>query len=255
MEYVILDNTDSTNSYAAQHADTLPDMTMIMAHNQAAGRGQRGNSWESEPGKNLTVTLIHKPAPKPELPMDVQQYRMSEAVALAVVDTLAEYGIEGKVKWPNDVYVENKKICGILIEHALYGRDIANSRIGIGLNVNQREFLSDAPNPVSMAGALMSDTDLELPAVLDMLSSKLELRLKDGTDHHEEYCTKIWRKDGKLHYFSRPETPDSIMSASIDDVRPEGIIVLKDNRGDTHEFRFKEVRHVLDIEFGEITIV
>ncbi len=147
MKILLLEETDSTNTYVSVHADSLDDMTLVAAHSQTAGRGQRGNSWESEPGRNICATLFHRPAGVPAR----VQFAVSEATALGVADMLAHYGIEARVKWPNDVYVGDRKICGILIENAVAGCDLLHCRIGIGLNVNQTVFRSDAPNPVSMA--------------------------------------------------------------------------------------------------------
>ncbi len=161
MNFLLLEEVDSTNSYVAVHAAELEDMTMVIADSQTAGRGQRGNSWESEQGKNLTFTLLYKPqgiAPR-------EQFAISEAAALAVADFLVESGMEAKVKWPNDIYAGDRKISGILIEHALMGQTIQHTRIGIGLNVNQREFRSDAPNPVSMVQLLGSESDISRVAV------------------------------------------------------------------------------------------
>ena len=171
MNFLLLEEVDSTNSYVAVHAAELEDMTMVIADSQTAGRGQRGNSWESEQGKNLTFTLLYKPqgiAPR-------EQFAISEAAALAVADFLVESGMEAKVKWPNDIYAGDRKISGILIEHALMGQTIQHTRIGIGLNVNQREFRSDAPNPVSMVQLLGSESDISRVAV--GVGTHLERRL------------------------------------------------------------------------------
>ena len=163
MNFLLLEQVDSTNSYVSVHAGELDDMTMVIADTQTAGRGQRGNSWESEPGRNLTFTLLHRPegiAPR-------EQFAISEATALAIADFLEETGIRAKVKWPNDIYADDGKIAGILIELSLTGSAITDSRIGVGLNVNQREFRSDAPNPVSMANLLGADTDISRVAACD----------------------------------------------------------------------------------------
>ncbi len=117
MKILLLEETDSTNTYVSVHADSLDDMTLVAAHSQTAGRGQRGNSWESEPGRNICATLFHRPAGVPAR----VQFAVSEATALGVADMLAHYGIEARVKWPNDVYVGDRKICGILIENAVAG--------------------------------------------------------------------------------------------------------------------------------------
>lgn len=254
MDYVFLDTADSTMSYASAHQHDLGDMTMVSVHQQQAGRGQRGNSWESQPGKNLTVTLFRRPAlDDTSIPLPVRQFRISEATALAVADTLADHGITATLKWPNDIYVGNLKICGILIEHSVLGCSIANSRIGIGFNVNQREFESEAPNPVSMTR--ITGREYSLPAVLDSLSFHLERRLGNLADVHTEYLTRLWRHDGAMYPF-RPrksnlsashvqaDDPD-IFLARIDGVAPDGIISLitRDNR--TMHFSFKELEFIL----------
>ena len=124
MNYLELEETASTNTYATQHAGELADMTMVTARRQSAGRGQRGNSWESEPGRNLTFSLFFRP-PRSLHPRS--QFFISEAVALAIADALAGRGVEAMVKWPNDIYCGDRKICGILIEHSLFGDHIRRS--------------------------------------------------------------------------------------------------------------------------------
>lgn len=251
MNYVFLETTDSTLSYASAHQDELEDMTMISAHEQLAGRGQRGNSWESAPGKNLTVTLFHRPeqADMPtQIPMAVRQFRISEATALGVADTLARYGITATLKWPNDIYVGDRKICGILIEHTLMGGHIANSRIGIGVNANQREFLSDAPNPVSMHQLLGHDTNLVV--LLENLSADLETRLQQAQDDpdslHREYLGRLWRTDGRRYPFRHRYTELPPFMARIVTVHPDGMLELDiDGEADNRTFGFKEVEFIL----------
>ena len=225
MDYVFLDIADSTMNYAAVHQHELGDRTMVVAHNQESGRGQRGNSWESEPGKNLTVTMLYRPkADMDPRPLDEQQFRISEAAALGVADTLEAYGLKAMVKWSNDVYVGDCKISGILIEHTIISNRLDNSRIGIGLNVNQREFVSDAPNPVSMYQLL--GEELPLARVLDTLSEKLGRRLgQDGFRLREGERTEF--------------------QASIRDVRRNGPLVLLMADGAETAFYFKEVEFIL----------
>ena len=151
-----IDETDSTNRWLMEHSDssleTLSDVAKepslcVVADYQTAGKGCGTNSWESERGKNLTFSVMLHPV---EIPAS-GQFRISEAVSVALCTTLEAY-IYNKVeiKWPNDIYVGDQKICGILIENRLQGSTIMNSIVGIGLNVNQQIFRSDAPNPVSM---------------------------------------------------------------------------------------------------------
>ncbi len=146
MRIIHLEEVDSTNAYIMREAANLVAPLMVLAHTQTAGQGQRGNSWESEPGKNLTFSIFYRPTALPPM----AQFSMSEAVALSVVDFLEAHGLEAKVKWPNDIYVGDSKICGILIRHSILGGVVSSSVIGVGIDVNQKVFLSDAPNPVSM---------------------------------------------------------------------------------------------------------
>ena len=245
MDYVFLDIADSTMNYAAAHQQELGDRTMVVAHNQESGRGQRGNSWESEPGKNLTVTMLYRPKTDMDpRPLDEQQFRISEATALGVAETLEAYGLKAMVKWSNDVYVGYCKISGILIEHTIIGNRLDNSRIGIGLNVNQREFVSDAPNPVSMYQLL--GEELPLARVLDTLSEKLERRLEQDADTlHADYMSRLWRRDGQYYGFRMREGDRAEFQASIRDVRRNGPLVLLMSDGTETAFYFKEVEFIL----------
>lgn len=137
---------DSTNSEAQRCRHDSPDFTVWAAEFQTAGRGQRGNTWESAVGENLTFSILFKPAKF----LSTRQFELSEVVALGVVNYLSTKGIKAKIKWPNDIYVEDKKICGILIENTLSSDTLSVCIAGIGLNLNQRIFRSDAPNPTSV---------------------------------------------------------------------------------------------------------
>lgn len=245
MDFLLLEQVDSTNSYVSLHAASLADMTMVIADAQTAGRGQRGNSWESEPGKNLTFTLLHRP--KGVLPRE--QFAISEATALAVADFLEENGIIATVKWPNDIYVDDRKIAGILIEHSLTGSAITDSRIGVGLNVNQQEFRSDAPNPVSMRQLTGHDYDISRTAA--RVGAHLERRLTmastlEGRETlHAEFRSRLWRGDDGAYPFRR-RGEDGIFHGVITGVSPEGPLSVRDNAtGETSEFMFKEVEFVL----------
>ena len=174
--YIHLESIRSTNTYLAQNAEGAVHGTVVYADCQTAGRGQRGNSWESADFKNITMSMLLRPANvKPSC-----QFWLSEAVALAVVHTLDRYIDNGvSIKWPNDIYWNDRKICGILVEHSLSGGKIDHTIAGIGLNINQEKFLSDAPNPVSLRQIIGCDTPL--PDVLHHLSEEL-LRLADSHD-------------------------------------------------------------------------
>lgn len=244
MKIVRLQETASTNTYAASLASEGEPL-IVVAGRQTAGRGQRGNKWESEPGKNLTLSLLWFPVGfRASL-----QFAISEAVALAVCDLLRDAGIAASVKWPNDIYVGDRKICGILIEHAVAGTDICHTIAGIGINVNQRRFLSDAPNPVSMQQLLGRESDLEI--LLAELSEKLECRLASvGSESgrqalHAEFMSRMWRNDGKAHLF-RDAATGLEFRGIIRDVGPSGHLSVQDvAAGRLTRYAFKEVEFLL----------
>lgn len=245
MRFLILQEVDSTNSYVSVHAAELEDMTMVIADSQTAGRGQRGNSWESEPGCNLTFTLLVR-----QLPVEpARQFAISEAVALAVADFLREAGIGAEVKWPNDIYVADRKIAGILIEHSLTGSRIEQTRIGVGLNVNQTEFRSDAPNPVSMAQ--LTGHRYDISRVAASVGMHLEKRLaalgNEQLRHrlHEEFRTRMWRREG-WHRYRVPLTGSTCV-CEIADVDPCGPISLREKAsGEVKTYCFKEIEFLPD---------
>lgn len=245
MNFLLLEEVDSTNSYVSLHASELDDMTMVIADRQTAGRGQRGNSWESEPGKNLTFTLLARP--KNIRPCE--QFSVSEAVALGVVDFLRSAGIPACVKWPNDIYVDNSKISGILIEHSITSTAIEHSRIGVGLNVNQQEFRSDAPNPISMAQ--IRGTLYDISRVAAAVGTRIEERLGQAytaegrAELHDEFKRKLWRGDGAAHPFRRRDDGKTFAGV-IKNVSESGPIEILDTETDcVYEFAFKEVEFVL----------
>lgn len=240
MNIKYFDELPSTHNWVKENPDIAGERTMICARNQTSGRGQRGNSWEAEPGKNLSFTFRFTPqgvAPR-------RQFAISEAVALAVKDMLGNYGIVAKVKWPNDIYVDDCKICGILIDHELYGSTISSTVASAGINVNQKVFLSDAPNPVSMTQLKGEEYALEKVAI-DMAVA-LEIRLPQTETEegrrtlHEEFMKNLWRGDGDYHPF-RIVSEGRDVQARILDVAPDGILTLLFDDGTSHSFAFKEV--------------
>lgn len=221
----IISSCTSTNSALhrdANHGDAL------MAMEQTAGRGQRGNSWEAEPGRNITLSLMLRPEKLPA----TRQFEVSEAVALGVTDLLDSLGIDDvKVKWPNDIYAGDRKICGILIENTLAGSMITRSIAGIGLNVNQTVFRSDAPNPVSLKQITGHDYDIAALAA-QMIACILS---RMGHDNHAQYRSRLWRGQGEWSWrTSEGET----FRACISDVLPDGRLMLS---GRPTPYPFKSV--------------
>lgn len=137
---------DSTNSQARREAGESGEGCVWIADFQTAGRGQRGNSWESRKGENLTFSILFKP----EFLPPHKQFLISQVCAVGTYRYLTEKGMPARIKWPNDIYIGNKKICGMLIENSISGDKLSVSIAGIGLNLNQTHFASDAPNPTSL---------------------------------------------------------------------------------------------------------
>lgn len=240
-----LDSTKSTNTYMASIAETAPHGTIVTTREQTAGRGQRGNSWEAEPGKNLTFSILLRPQQIEAR----QQFAISEAVAVAIATVLQHHipDRQVEVKWPNDIYVGNKKICGILIENVLSGSRILHSIAGIGINVNQQLWLSDAPNPISILQLTGSTTDLDtlLLQVSSEIRSTFDRLCRQSMLHHlhGEYMTRLWHRNG-LHTY-RDAATGSTIQARIGDVAPTGMLHLVDTLGINRFYAFKEVEQLI----------
>lgn len=242
--YILLKETASTNTYLMRMANILPSGTVIYTNSQSAGRGQRGNSWEAEPGKNLTFSMLIKDAAV----HPAEQFFISEGVSLAIVEFLSRYTDGISIKWPNDIYYNDKKICGILIEHTLQGSAIKNTIIGVGLNINQTKFISDAPNPVSLAQIIDKETSLDeaLHTVCELIESLTDFRSFDErkfADMHSLYLSKLYRNDGCKHTFALPSGEQ--IEAYIHDVEPDGTLCLIDDNHSISRFAFKEIAFVI----------
>lgn len=243
--YLKVNQTASTNTYLSRLAATLPSGTVIYTPCQTAGRGQKGNSWESEDDKNLTFSLLLKNPPVKAR----DQFYLSEAAALAVVEALtAEAGNGFSVKWPNDVYWQDKKICGMLLENSLDGSNIARCIMGIGINVNQERFLSDAPNPVSLVNITGHEHDLM--ALLKRVCSRIEELVASLGEYptreqlHQQYMTMLYRNDGNLHPYE--DAAGNRFMASVAGIAPDGTLTLLHEDGTTHSYLFKEVKHIIN---------
>ena len=130
MNYIELDEVDSTNEYVKRNIDKLPDFSVVRCNHQTAGHGRNGHIWESKKGQDLLMSILIKEFKNPQ-----DLYKLAQIASCSVVELLDRYGIEGKIKLPNDIYVDDLKICGILVE-ALHQDESDAVVIGIGLNVN-----------------------------------------------------------------------------------------------------------------------
>ena len=238
-----LAQTASTNDYLR----TLPSpdgdsMTVVYADWQTAGRGQGSNKWESEAGKNLLFSILVCPTS-----VDItRQFILSMAGALALKAALDKYTYGISLKWPNDIYWHDRKISGTLIETSVKGRTLARCIYGIGINVNQREFHSDAPNPVSLYNIIGVETPLDevLHNVLQHFSEYYR-RAEEGdcAGICAEYNAALFRREG-LHAYEDCATHERF-EARISHVAPNGCLHLTDANGQERTYWMKEVRFIL----------
>ena len=234
--YMATDKHGLARTSSVRESPSQSDAVIIVAEYQTAGKGCGSNSWESERGKNLTFSLLIHPQ---QIPAN-EQFRITEVASLALCETLARY-ISNKVeiKWPNDIYVGDRKICGMLIENRLQGPVIKDSIIGIGLNVNQRQFLSDAPNPVSLYQLTGQETDRE--ALLKDFLEAFE-RISPSETTSRDYRERLYRKGQEAIY----EDQRGRFKARLTDVLPDGRLVLRDETNRERAYAFKEVRFVVE---------
>ena len=222
---VHLAETDSTNRWLREQGGE--ENMLVWTDFQTAGRGCGTNTWESARGQNLLCSLlIHPVEVRPS-----EQFRISMAISLAIVDALACYTDGLSIKWPNDIYWHDRKICGILIENRLSGGVIKDCIIGVGLNVNQQQFVSDAPNPVSLRQILGHDVERE--DVLRRIVDGFKIDEDDGP----RYRSLLYRRTGFHPY----KDADGDFEAELIDVEDDGHLLLKDRAGRKRRYAFKEV--------------
>lgn len=239
-----IDSCTSTNTALRELRPDAPDGFAVATREQTAGRGQRGNSWEAQPGMNVTMSVLLRDL---DIPAS-RQFVISEMVALAVQRTVNEElapdsRLEARIKWPNDIYVGDSKIAGILIEVSLAGSRVDSAIIGIGLNVNQTAFLSDAPNPVSirqLTGRL-HDIEALADAMRQQIAAYAALIRGGASDPwiHRDYMANLWRGSGMQQWLDTASgTP---FEAEVIDVEPSGHLLLSGGR----RYAFKEVAPIL----------
>ena len=246
-----LKETDSTsrylNDWCDEQHDKVEPFTMVLADYQSAGKGQRGNSWESEAGKNLTFSFVIYPDFLPAK----RQFLISQLISLGIVEALRKYEIAEEsafsVKWPNDIYYLDKKICGMLIETFLQGMNLGRCICGIGINVNQKHFLSDAPNPISLCQIIGKQTDRKelLRCVMHEIGIFYDLLKKDEVSASEElikrYTANLYRRKG-MHCYKDTE---GVFLARFVKVEPDGRLFLEDTEGKIRNYLFKEVQYII----------
>ena len=246
VQIITLKEVDSTNSYLRNlpAEEVKKEIVVAVAKSQTSGRGQRGNSWESEPGKNLTFSIrLH-----PTFLEAQQQFILSQAIALSIKEVLYDYvrSPHPRIKWPNDIYWNKKKLGGILIENDLTGKKLEQCIIGVGLNLNQEQFLSDAPNPVSVWQITGHAT--ESLTVLRKIMQRFvgyyeQIKKGDTCDLVDLYHKALFRRVG-FHKFRIPGGEE--FEARIRRVESDGHLVLENPQGEMSTYGFKEVEYVLN---------
>ena len=279
-----IESVDSTNEECRRHIPDIDNLSVVSALSQASGRGQRGNTWCSAPGENLTFSVVLKfpanvTAGELEPMQAYDQFVLSEIAALAVVDLLAGHDIQAKIKWPNDIYVGGRKICGILIENSLRGEWIQHSIIGIGLNVNQRNFDVTLPNPTSMVlcSGISCDHGADsfqhyelqelLEEFMDIFRGYLDryCHIRGGYARlRHMYLSHLWRKDEPAQFIDCRTDPRndytscrSFSASDADANNPPvftgiirglsdiGRLLVEMQDGTMQEFSFKEISYIL----------
>jgi len=241
MNVISLTSVDSTNRYLAEELRHrhLPSGFTVIAEMQTHGRGQTGNSWESEPAKNLLFSVYFQPI---DLPAN-RLFVVSEMASLCVKYTLDTFIPDVTVKWPNDIYYRDKKIAGILIENVILGGKVEHSIIGIGININQVHFLSDAPNPVSLAqitGIIHEKTEVLQTFHKQFMELSNRLNSNCFDEIHNAYLHDIYRKEG-THKFRDAE---GFFEATIHNIEPSGHLIFKRLNGRFSRYAFKEVAYL-----------
>lgn len=241
VEIIELQEVDSTNNYLVKYksADQV-DMVVAVADYQTAGRGQGTNRWESERGKNLLFSMLIHPVMVPV----ARQFLLSMAGALALKMAIGSYVEDITLKWPNDIYWKDRKISGTLIETSLGNGHIKNCIFGVGIDVNQQEFMSDAPNPVSLRQILGHDVDRKelLNKVIKAFEKCYSLVVEgDYIDLTALYHDSLYRKHG----FWKFRDTDGEFEAAIVEVEDNGHLILRDREGVMREYAFKEVEFII----------
>ncbi len=241
---VTLKEVDSTNTFLknlASNSKPLPEGTVIMAENQYAGRGQQQNRWFTEAGKNLSFSILLKPT----FLLLNDQFALTQAISLGVAKALSHVTGEGiKIKWPNDIYYNNRKLGGILIENMVQGAQINNSVIGIGLNINQEQFPEYLPNATSLRQILHRDYDLK--ALLSEICGCIEayyLQLKAGkaAEIKQEYLSFLFGLNETRNFRSNGE----MFEGRITGVTERGLLKIQSGEIE-NEYNLKEVEFLIN---------
>lgn len=235
LEYEELGSTNTT--VETMPSGELKDKMVVLTWRQIQGRGLATNKWESAPDKNIAMTVIFRP----ERLEAANQFAISMVMALGCRDWVSRYVDGVTVKWPNDVYVGDRKISGILIEHRIGGANVQLSFCGIGLNVNQEEFLSDAPNPVSLFQLIRKELPLKrvLGELLECIGHRYT-QLCDPDALKKDFRQSMYRGQGIYEW----KDESGRFRASVVGLDEYGQLILLDTEGYERIYAFKAVQYI-----------
>ncbi len=237
MKVIKKDSIESTNNFASDLLikNKIVEETVIYTDSQTKGKGLGTNTWLSEDYKNLIFSLVVFPEIKVE-----RHFILSMIISLAICDYLDFKGVKAQIKWPNDIYYKNKKLAGILIENSIYGDTLKSSIIGIGLNLNQKEFPVSLPNPISLTNITSEiyDVDKEVEIISKIISDKLiELKNENYISIHKYYLERLYL----LGCLAEFKAEGKILKGQIKDVKSDGHLIVCDLNFEEHEYYFKEI--------------
>ena len=238
--------TTSTNTIARKElSNHNSSMFLVTTDHQTEGRGQRGNTWEDSPGKNLLFTLVLHPIQIKA----VEQFVICELISVVLNEVLTRYTTDIHIKWPNDIYYRDHKLCGILIEHDIEGTRLAHTLIGIGINVNQEHFTGNAPNPISLRQILGHDIDREtlLSAITDRFIELYQefLAAPDTAAWRKALHTRYTALLYRLHMPALYNDAGGRFRATLRNVELDGRLCLEDEQGTLRSYLFKEVAYII----------
>lgn len=237
------DVIDSTNNEALRSIDSADDISVFASFFQTQGRGQKGNKWESTKGENLTFSILIKPV----FISAVDQFIVSQIVTISLKKYLQTKGIDIKIKWPNDIYFGNKKICGILIENHFSDVNLSASIIGIGLNMNQTQFGPDLLNPTSLKLITGESYDLkaELVRFVEIFKDYYEYISKGGVTDiiTNEYKESLYQLNELCRYEDLKR--GKIFTGIIRGVDKNACLIVENEEGGMVSFAFKELKYLI----------
>ena len=239
---------DSTNSWALRDIDSIDIMSVYAARFQTAGRGQRGNKWHSATGENLTFSIgIRFGNDLTGHIKAIDQFVITEISALAVADFLSAKGADARIKWPNDIYVRDRKICGMLIENSLRGEEVATSIVGIGINLKQKDFPPELINPTSLVLATGNEIGPEdaLAEFMPFFLARMEMSLtaEGRMGRRNDYLGILYRRDKTFTY--RDNVSGLEFQGMIKGISDIGELLVEMPDKSFKSFSFKEIGYII----------